>query len=107
MMKFTFRKHKAETGLAAVGYSRRSVDIKHKKMVVGTIYAPNWSTKDGKWGLSIMVEDSDCKCGWKWVHLKHRCDTEEEAREFLKENLESILEQNNLTLHHTEPFNDY
>lgn len=103
MIKLTFKKHKPLTGLAAVAYSRQSVDIKHKKLVIGQIKAPNWATEDGKWGIGLMVKDG---VSWKWVFFKKRCDTEQEAREWIQERIEIILERNNLQLHYSEPFNN-
>jgi len=103
MMKLTFRKQKAMTGLAAVGHPNQSVDIKHNKLVIGQISAPNWSTKDHKWGIGLMVKYGD---SWKWVFFKKRCDTEQEAREWIQERIEIILERNNLQLHYSEPFNN-
>ena len=99
MLKVTFKKWEKLTGLAAIGYSHQSVDIKINKMQVGTIYAPNWQTEDDKWGISFMVDDATGS-RWDWITLKARFDTEEEARTFVKTNIDAIAKK--YTLHYVE-----
>lgn len=93
MAKVTFKKDPAETGLAAVGYHNRSVDIKFKKKVFGRISAPNWRTRDNKWVVGIMVHDQNTHVGWHWVFFKMRHDTEQEARDWITANFEKISQQ--------------
>lgn len=101
----SFKKHPRETGLASVGNSRQSVDIKVNKKVCGMINAPNWQTKDNKWSISIILKKeidiiTDTNCDWVWVNVKIRFDTEEEARQYVKDNLENIAKVR--TLHFLE-----
>lgn len=93
-MKFTFRKERPETGLRAVGRTRPSTEIKLNGAWVGTISAPNWQTKDGKWGVGLMVDDTaDEDCGWKWLFFEARHDSEPEARAWLLENSPEIFKR--------------
>jgi len=93
----SFKKEKAETGLAAVGYSRQSVSIKLNKLFCGLIKAPNWMTKDNKYGISVTVYKDEIKegenCDWCWITFKQRFDTEEDARQWVKDNLKAISEK--------------
>jgi len=89
-MKLSFKKQPKETGLATVGNPYQSVDIKADKKLVGTIYAPNWRTKDNLWSIGFMVIDTEKHSGWKWVTLKFKGETEQECRDWLKENWEEI-----------------
>lgn len=96
-MTITFKKEAKLTGLAAIAHPYQSVDIKVNKKVVGYIAAPNAFTDD-LWIVMFRVwkTDNDKKenCSWKWVTLKQKFDTEEEARIFIKENEEKILKLN-------------
>ena len=106
MANFTFKREKLETGLAGVGYPYPNVQIKHKKKVVGMIYATNWQTKDHKWGVHFTVEgcaDDNHNCPWHWIRIKERFDSEELARQWVKDNAEKIL---SLKLHEEEPDDD-
>lgn len=93
MAKVTFKKDPRETGLAAVGNGLQSSDIKFKKKVFGRIQAPNWRTKDNKWGVSIMVYDQTSHSGWRWAFFKLRHDTEQEARDWITANFEKLSQQ--------------
>lgn len=90
MGKVTFKKHPRETGLAAVGHSQQSVDIKFNKKKFGLINAPNWSTKDNKWGVSITIKDPNQKAGWCWIFFKVRHENEQAARDWITANYEKI-----------------
>jgi hypothetical protein len=89
-MKLSFKKQPKETGLSAVGNPYQSVDIKGDKKLVGTIYAPNWRTKTNEWSIGLMVIDKTQHCGWKWITLKFRGTSDQECRDWLKENWEAI-----------------
>jgi len=78
-MKITFKKHKKEAGLAAVGYPYQSVDIKLNKQVIGMINAPNWH-KQG-WRIAFAIEKQE---GWKWIFSAGVYNSEEESREAAK-----------------------
>ena len=104
--KFTFKKQKKETGLAAVGNPHPDTTIKHNKEGVGHISAPAWNTKDNKWRIRLMVEQEakeDDPCNWKWVTLKATFDTEPEARAFIQKHAEGILEKG---LYHDPDYDD-
>lgn len=97
MKKFTFRKEPPETGLRGVGNPHPSTTVKLDGKEVGKISAPNWQTRDGKWGVGLIVEDAAEYCGWKWVFFKKRHDTEQEARDWLAKHRLKIAET--YTLH--------
>lgn len=86
-MKFTFKKDKAETGLAAVGNSHPDTNIKVSGLVVGYIAAPNWRTESNHWKVRLAIAKERTKedpAPFKWITLKKRFDSEPEAREFIK-----------------------
>lgn len=97
-MKFTFRKQKRETGLAAVARPYSSTVIKHNKLQVGYIHAPDAFT-DQHWIIRLRLVDGKQKCGFHWVCVKHKFNSEPEARQWLKTNCEKLLA---LNLHHME-----
>jgi hypothetical protein len=88
--KFTFKRHPKETGLRSVGHPDPWVDIKLAKKVVGSIVPPTAFTRDDAFKVMLMVADPSNRCGWEWVTLKFRGDTEQSAREFLTTNAEAI-----------------
>ena len=94
MKGLSFKKQARETGLRSVGNPVPSVDIKINKKVIGYLSAPTWQTKDNKWGINFSVvkpePDENPNCKWKWIAVKTRFETENEAREFVKENIEAI-----------------
>lgn len=98
----TFKKHPRETGLRAVAYPHRDVDIKHKKKIVGQISAPSpWMGGSRYWTVSVAVCKSPTKespCKWEWRKL-HEATSEDEARHFVKCNSEAITGMN---LHYFE-----
>jgi len=94
MIRIRFKKHPKETGLYAVGHPFSAVDIKVNGESMGIIYPPSWQTEDNRWSIGFTVLkkelDDDLNCKWKWIHIKKRFDTENEAREFVKDNIETI-----------------
>ena len=102
---FTFRKEKRNTGLFSVGHPHPDTVVKHDRMKVGTIAAPSWTTQDGSWAVRFMVEGNDHNpnCDWHWVGIKSRFNSEPEARAWIQENAERVL---NLNLHHEEDVKD-
>lgn len=88
-MKFTFKKFEKETGLRAVG-AARGCYIKLNKKEVGNISNNGWRG-DGKFRITLTVKDEGEKCGWKWIKLKATFDSEDEARQFLNENIDELL----------------
>jgi hypothetical protein len=106
MLKVTFKKWDKLTGLAAIGYGKRSVDIKIDKKLVGTIDAPNWQSEDSTWGISFMVmktePDDNPNSDWKNIRLRAKFASENDAREFIKNNIDRIAEK--YTLHYEEEY---
>ena len=90
--RLTFRRQKKETGLWAIGYPDRNVDIKKNGKVIGFIHAPNWRTTDGKWRVSFAVMLTN-ESKWSWKHMSKRFDTEEEARNEIKRIWEKLNER--------------
>jgi hypothetical protein len=101
--KFTFRKQKAATGLAGVGYPYSSVYIKHNKMVVGIIHAPNWTSKENVWRVSFQVKKEGQDC-FKNATLKKKFNSEQEARDFLTDEYTTLTAH--LDLYPTEDERD-
>lgn len=96
-MKFTFKKHKRETGLRAVGYPYTSSDIKLDGKVVGTLDAPSWQTPDGLWRIRLTVKKvatPEDPAEWKWIQLKFKSKEEEECRKFILDNVETLVKLN-------------
>lgn len=100
-MKFTFKKHPKETGLAAVGRPDPDTDIKLNKKVVGYIAAPTWQSQDRAWLIRLAVKKESEKIGWGWISLKARFSDEKEAREFLQKHVQEITEK--WQLHQFDP----
>jgi hypothetical protein len=101
---FTFKNEPREKGLAAVGAGTPGIKIKHKGNLCGNIsFGNSWSERDeysGKATIRLMYkkteEDiadpkSNKNCDWKWVTLKKRFDTADEAKKFLQDNADYLL----------------
>ena len=96
-MGLSFKKDKKETGLAAIGNSYPSVDIKLDKKKVGYIRPPR-ALDQNVFSINLAVkkvptEDSPASFGWVTLKQKFECDWgrgEKEARKYLKENWERI-----------------
>jgi hypothetical protein len=96
-MKFTFKRHKKETGLRGVGYPNQSSDIKLDGKIVGTIAAPNWQTTDNLWCVRLTIKKdatSEEPCAWKWITLKFRGKDEAECQKFILDNSETLIKFN-------------
>jgi len=99
-MRLTFKKDKPLTGLMVVGNSYQGSDIKIDGRVCGYISAPNWQTEDNKFGIRFAIKEKQENCDWKLITLKGRFDSDADARLFVKENIEKIMEK--YTLHYFE-----
>jgi hypothetical protein len=92
--KFTFKKEPIETGLAAVVSSGRITNIKYANIEVGWIqpplvsgfvHRPDWCI----W-LSVVDETNGGLCNKR---LKARFETEPDARRWLQEKRERLIER--------------
>jgi hypothetical protein len=101
-MTFTFKKQPKIAGRIGIGYSKQNVDIKLGGKVCGTIFAPNYTTKDNNYAIRLMIfkediaVDGNTNCDWKWITFKFKSESEQECREFLKNNYKFITEKYNL-----------
>lgn len=94
MTRFTFKKEPRETGLSGVACPYPNTRIKLGGKLVGTIYAPDWTTKDNKWSVQFMIQyeaGSTAPCEFRWATLKKRFDSEPEAREYVQANTAALL----------------
>ncbi len=95
--KLSFKKHPKNTGLYAVGNPESNVDIKVDGIECGSIMAPSWQTKDNKWEIRLMVMKENFMpspeepSNWKNIFFKTKFDSEKDAREWLKQNWEIII----------------
>lgn len=108
-MKFSFRKGKKPTGLNAIGSPNPDTAILLKKKEVGLIVGPSWQTKDSLWQIRIMLVKEPSKedpAPFQWATFKSKFETEPEAREFIRGNLEQFLKSKNATLHSFEDLGD-
>ncbi len=96
-MGITFKRHAKMTGLAGVGYSHQSVDIKLNGKKIGLIVAPTWQTPDRKWYISFnvmkLVPDENPNCDWKSIRFTERFETEDLARQYVKDNWQKIADK--------------
>ena len=104
-MKFTFKKAPKPTGkLARVAYSETTTDIKLNGRIMGMIIPPNHYRN--AWIIQIALKkkkpDDNPNCAWKWQGLTATFEKEEAAREWVKHNLQDIIESNELELHFLE-----
>ena len=79
-MKITFKKQPKEKGLAAVCAPPRGVDIKCDKKIIGFM-APDKIDGNWLWSIRIAICDKTALGGWKWIALKEKGRSEEEAKE--------------------------
>lgn len=88
MAKVTFKKH-TPTGPYA-SFDHRFDDIKYDGKVCGSLTeGRNYNGVK----IRLMVEDGD---SFRWVTLKHRPDTFDEARQFVRDKFKLIQFQFNL-----------
>lgn len=93
-MKFTFKKE-IPTGRYS-SFELEKHDIKLNKKVIGTI---NKSQKDGLFSISLAIKKEVMKenpAPFKWITLKGRFDTAEEARQLLLKNTDLIVQKYDL-----------
>jgi hypothetical protein len=112
-VKFTFKKHPRETGLASVAHFWQDSDIKLKGKKVGVVSREShFGNDDPKWRVRIAVKvtaenrakisgsEGDVKCGWKWIMFKAKFDKDELAKNWIDTgNIAEFITNNNLELH--------
>ena len=106
--KLSFRKDKQPTGLWSVGHPNPITDIKINQRVVGYISPPTWD-KNEKWTIHFSVKRTpteDKPAPFKWVRLIGDHETEPEAREFVKEKFQRILNLDLYVLDENKGFDD-
>ena len=96
MSKFTFKKEPYPTGLASVCFTPSTCIRTKRGFSVGTIYPPSDFRAEKNWRICLALTDNEEKCGFKWITLKARFDTEPEARTWLNENYAKITERYDL-----------
>lgn len=96
-VKLSFKKGEKPTGLWSIGHSHPDTEIKLDKKTFGHIIPPAWNTVN-YWRIHFAVikpdinEDGNPNCEWRWREFKQEFETEPEAREYMKNNIEYILE---------------
>jgi hypothetical protein len=101
-MKFTFKKH-ISTGRYRSFETTEFWDIKLDKIVVGSLSSEK-SIGERKFNIHFMVwkkdimEDGNPNCGWKWILLKYKPSSFQEAKDFLVKFSDDIQKQFNLYL---------
>lgn len=90
---FTFKKIPRLTGLAGVGDGTRRTVIKLNKRMVGTILHKEWDKAPDAASvrLVIVTPTSENLSGFKWVNLKQKWASEQEARDWLNDKAEVLL----------------
>jgi len=98
MVKLTYKKHPAQTGLAGIGHPYQSSDIKISKKKMGLIIAPNWNKTGWQLGFAIKKErpDDNPNCDWRWFYFSNRFETEIEAKQCAEKSINRFMEIHNL-----------
>lgn len=91
--KFTFKTGKP-TGRYR-SFFTTNTDIKIKGKIVGLILGENFTIGFMKIKEDIM-EDGNKNCPWKWVYLKKKSSSLEEAKEWLNSVSDNIVAKYNL-----------
>lgn len=101
MKQFTFKKN-IPTGYYA-HFETEYHDIKLEGDIVGCItecksYGTKKRSDDGKFAIGLKVwkkdiyEDGNPNCAWKWIYLKYRANSGEEARDFIRKYNDKLQE---------------
>lgn len=92
-MKFTFKKHKKEGQYRS--FQKDFTDIKLRGHQVGTIsQADDYRLYEIR--FAVHNPDKTSNCPFIWKTLKHRAQSEQEAREFVQTHIVTIQEKFNL-----------
>lgn len=85
MKILTFKKH-IPTGKYS-SFESEYHDIKRNKKIVGSISEASPLSNvlnEEKFSIRFMIKSDENKSGWKWITLKKKSSTAEEARKFVK-----------------------
>lgn len=83
---------------------QHNYDIKLNKKIVGSIgevrtIGSSGKEDEGKFLLRLIVnkkdpmEDKNPNCSWRWITLKRRFESAEEAKQFILDNSERLIQQ--------------
>jgi glutamine synthetase adenylyltransferase len=92
-MKFTFKTEKPTGRYRAFDSDDHHIKLNKKR--VGSIV-------DGEWTIRLMVlksdinEDGNPNCKWKWITLKKKSASLQEAKDWLNENFFAIIEKHRI-----------
>jgi hypothetical protein len=95
--KFTFKNEQKQKGLASIGSGTPPVYIKYAGVTVGTIEFNNqWNSVQGL-GIGIRlkvprVPTPEYTSEWKWVTLKQKFTSGDEAKLFVNQNFQQLSE---------------
>lgn len=94
-IRISFRRHKKETGLRGIGYPWPQVSIKVNGKEVGNIFPKTWNTEYWRVGFTVkkLEPDDNPNCDWKWIWLKQKGNSEEEAREIAIKAIPILLQK--------------
>lgn len=98
-MNFTFKKYKRVGKWRS--FERNNTDIKLKKQQVGRIF----EMENGEYKVSFSIKKEITKkdpAPFKWIRLKKTCNTEKDAREFIKKFSPAIQKKYDLYLFEKE-----
>ena len=90
--KVTFKKYPSK------GWDRTQIDIKVGKQKCGAIY----EISRNEWAIRFQVikddimEDGNKNCTWKWITLKYKGKTADEAKQWVQDNFDLIQGRYNL-----------
>jgi hypothetical protein len=93
--KFTFKNTPRATGRASVGAGTPDIVIKYAGVKVGFINFNNSWSSNTDLGIRIHLMfpkeiTEDDKCPWKWVIVKQKFESADEAENYVNENFEKI-----------------
>jgi hypothetical protein len=99
-LRLSFKRDARVTGLARASSGGQGSDIKVSGKQVGRISPPHWSDKgdDYAYKVSLFVKCEEHP-GFRSVRFKARFKTDAEARAWVEERLDAVLETNKFELH--------
>ena len=90
-MKFTFKTTGATGKFRS--FSLPIIDIKLNKKLIGSILPETPYLVSFMVNKQDIYEDNNSNCAWKWVRLKKEFRSIDEAKEFINNNIDKILEK--------------